>query len=79
LRWSDNGHGWDDRHRLALVAGLLGFFLYFCVDHDLEQWKGSSLVALAAVVALWRLGRTTARRVRSRESAGGLSTQGGVG
>jgi hypothetical protein len=79
LRWSDNGYAWDDRHRLALVAGLLGFFVYFCVDHDLEQWKGSSLVALAAIVALWQLGRSTARRIHSPESAGGLPARGDVG
>ncbi len=29
LRWSGNGYAWDDRHRLALINGVLSFFLIF--------------------------------------------------
>ena len=52
-RWSGNGHAWDDRHRLALVAGLLGFFIYFCFAKDVEAWHGTSLVGAAALAGLW--------------------------
>jgi hypothetical protein len=75
LRWSDNGYGWDDRHRLGLVAGQLGFFVYFSFDHDLEEWRGASVVAVLAVVLLWRLARTVGRRVNSSGSGDGLSAQ----
>jgi MFS family permease len=56
-RWSGNGHRWDDRHRLALVAGLLGFFVFFCFAKDVEAWHGTSLVGLLAIgglLLLWR-------------------------
>lgn len=29
LRWSHNARAWDDRHRLALIIGGLGFYLIF--------------------------------------------------
>jgi hypothetical protein len=57
LRWSGGGTAWDDRHRLALVAGLLAFFLVFGVLSDLERFEGKSLVSLGAALALlygWR-------------------------
>lgn len=57
LRWSGNTRGWDDRHRLALVAGLLAFFVVFGVLADLERFEGKSLVSLAALLGLWRLSR----------------------
>jgi hypothetical protein len=66
LRWSGNGAAWDDRHRLALFAGFLGFFIYFGFDQDFEKFQGSSLVAVLAIVALWLLGRTVRRRVQGR-------------
>ncbi len=65
LRWSDYGHAWDDRHRLALVAGFLGFFIWFSVDHDLEQWRGASIVGVLTVVGLLLLARSVVRRLRS--------------
>ena len=63
-RWSLNADGWDDRHQLALVAGLLAFFVLFGVLSDLEQFEGKSLVGLATVLALWRLSRRVAERRR---------------
>jgi hypothetical protein len=60
LRWSGNMRAWDDRHRLALVSGLLAFFVLFGVLADLERFEGKSLVSLATVVALWRLRRRVA-------------------
>jgi len=64
LHWSGNGFSWDDRHRLALIAGLLGFFVYFSFDKDMEHWTGASVVGLAMVFGLWQLGRAVGRRVR---------------
>ncbi len=62
LHWSGNGFCWDDRHRLALIAGELSFFIYACFDHDVETWEGLSIVGFAAIIALWELNR----RVRAR-------------
>ncbi|MCX6836109.1 MAG: hypothetical protein NTW07_13475 [candidate division Zixibacteria bacterium] len=61
-RWSGYGRGWDDRHRLALVAGLLAFFVYFSFDKDIELWQGSSIVGVMTILGLWRIGRTVHRR-----------------
>jgi hypothetical protein len=61
LRWSGRTLAWDDRHRLALVAGLLGFFVAFGVLSDLERFEGKSLVSFAAVLGLV----SVARRVRT--------------
>lgn len=63
-RWSGYGRGWDDRHRLALVAGLLAFFVYFSFDRDIELWRGSSIVGALTILGLWRLGRTVHHRLR---------------
>ncbi len=65
LRWSNNGTDWDDRHRLALISGFLGFFVYFCIDQDLTAWQGSSLVGLLTILALCRLGSAVAGRVQA--------------
>ncbi len=64
-RWSANGHAWNDRHRLALIAGLLGFFLFFGGAQDLDGWQGRSVVALMAAILLWRLSRRVNRRVQA--------------
>jgi hypothetical protein len=58
---SGRGAGWEDRHRLALVAGLLAFFLFFGTAQDFEQFKGHSIVALLAVIGLWRIRRASRR------------------
>lgn len=69
LHMSGNGHRWDDRHRLALAAGVLGFFIYFGIDHDFtEGWTGSSIVSLLAIVGLWQLWRSVMRRVPNNET-----------
>jgi hypothetical protein len=52
LRLSGNGGAWTDRHRLAWVAGGLGFFLLFNVFADLEAFAGRSCVSAAAVCVL---------------------------
>lgn len=62
LRWSGRTREWDDRHRLALVTGLLAFYLLFGVLGDLERFDGTSLVSLAVALVLWRLGRRVAER-----------------
>lgn len=69
--WSGNGYSWDDRHRLALIAGLLGFFVYFSFDKDLKHWTGTSLVGLATVIGLWQLWRSVGRRMQSQGIIGG--------
>jgi hypothetical protein len=66
LRWSASGTGWDDRHRLALVIGMLSFFVVVDVAADVQgPFGGLSLVAVLAVVALVRLWTVTTRRVGS--------------
>ena len=57
VRWSGGGGAWEDRHRLALVAGWLTFFLVVSALGDLERFEGRTLVAaatLAALIILWR-------------------------
>jgi hypothetical protein len=70
-RWSANGHAWDDRHRLALIAGLLGFFLFFGGARDLDGWQGRSVVAILAAILLWRLARRVNRRVQADAARSG--------
>jgi hypothetical protein len=62
-RWSGNGLAWDDRHRLALVAGGLWLFILFSLVLEIGGNPGMSLVGLVAGVGLWRLGRRVNRRV----------------
>ena len=57
LRWFSNGGTWDDSHRLALVIGLLTFFLAFGILKDCESFTGRSLVSAAALWLLLRLQR----------------------
>jgi hypothetical protein len=69
VRWSGNAQCWDDRHRLAGIAGLLAFFIAFGVLADLdEQWTGKSAVSLVTAVALWQLWRSVTRRERPQRS-----------
>jgi hypothetical protein len=57
LRWSASGTDWDDRHKLALVIGMLSFFLVMDVAADVqESFGGLSIVAILTVVALVRFG-----------------------
>ena len=74
LRWSGNGFSWDDRHRVALIAGLLGFFVYFSFDKDLKHWTGTGIVGLATVIGLWQLGRTVRRRRQSENVIDGSTS-----
>lgn len=68
LRWSGNGTAWDDRHRLALVSGLLAFFIVMNVFKDLDEgFGGSILVAAAAVWGLRKLWRETRARCTGGE------------
>jgi hypothetical protein len=67
LRWSGNGHAWDDRHKLAMVAGFLAFFVTFGALQDIDQgFGGLTLVAIATVWALRRLGHEV--RARAQDS-----------
>ncbi|HVO69834.1 MAG TPA: hypothetical protein VMT24_07305 [Aggregatilineaceae bacterium] len=63
LRWSGNGTAWDDRHKLALVIGLLAFFIVFDVLKDVtEGFGGSIFVAIGAVWGLRTLWISTQAR-----------------
>jgi hypothetical protein len=64
LYWTSNGYNWDGRHRLALIAGLLAFFVYFSFEKDLEHWTGTSIVGLATIIGLWQLGCIISKRIR---------------
>jgi len=68
-RWSGNGYNWDDRHRLALVAGFLGFFVFFCFAKDFETFSGTSIIGLATIVGLLALTRSVVRRDASTRTA----------
>jgi hypothetical protein len=61
-RWSSHGLAWDDRHRLALVAGGLWLLILFSLILEIGGNPGMSVVGLAAAVGLWRLGRRVNRR-----------------
>jgi hypothetical protein len=62
LRWSGNGGAWDDRHRLAWVAGGLGFFILFNFAGDAEAFAGRSCVSVIAALGLIVLGIWIRRR-----------------
>jgi len=64
LRWSGGARRWDDRHKLALVMGVLAFFIIFGGLQDFEEeFGGHVIVAILTVAGLWRLWRITLRRV----------------
>jgi hypothetical protein len=56
------GAAWTDRHRLALVAGFLAFFLTFGIAQDFTTFAGRSLVSLATIWLLRRLWVAIGRR-----------------
>lgn len=60
LRLSGNG-AWDDRHKLAWVAGLFAFFAVFALLSDVERFTGASLVYIAAAYAFRKLWRSSTR------------------
>ncbi|MBN1201845.1 MAG: hypothetical protein JXJ20_08325 [Anaerolineae bacterium] len=65
LRWSGNGTTWDDRHKLALVIGMLAFFILFNVLRDLEEGFGGSIfVAIGTAWGLRKLWIHTQMRLR---------------
>ncbi len=70
LRWSGNGGAWEDRHRLAWVAGGLGFFILFNFTSDLEEgFAGRSCVSAAAIAGLILIGVLIRRSSASRQIA----------
>jgi hypothetical protein len=69
LRWSGNGTAWDDRHKLALVIGMLAFFVVFDVLKDFDEGFGGSIfVAIGAVWGLRKLWISTQARYRGHDS-----------
>ncbi len=70
MRWSGNGTDWDDRHKLALVIGMLSFFILFTGFRDIaEHFSGTSLVAVVMVWVLWKLWARTQARYDSAASS----------
>jgi hypothetical protein len=65
LLWFSNAGTWDDRHRVALVIGLLTFFLAFGILKDCESFTGRSLVSGAALWLLLLLQRRGRKSVPS--------------
>jgi hypothetical protein len=65
LLWLSKGGRWEDRHRLALVIGLLTFFLAFGILKDCESFTGRSLVSGATLWLLLRLQRRVPKTVPS--------------
>ncbi len=63
LRWSGNGAAWDDRHKLALVAGALWLFVPFGFVLEANGVFGMAAVGVALAVGLEWLARRTRRRV----------------
>jgi hypothetical protein len=63
LLWFSSAGTWDDRHRLALVIGLLTFFLAFGILKDCESFTGRSLASGAALWLLLRLQRQARKTV----------------
>lgn len=63
MRWSGNGTDWDDRHKLAMVIGMLAFFIFFIGLKDVDQrFSGYIIVAVVTAWGLWKLWiRTQAR------------------
>ena len=56
MHWSGNGTDWDDRHKLALVIGMLAFFIVFIgLTDPSDGFSGSSIVAVVAAWLLWKL------------------------
>jgi hypothetical protein len=62
LRWSQNGYGWTDKHKIALISGFLAFFILFSVIKDIESFSGASLVSIVSVYLLWKLYKTIKKR-----------------
>ena len=64
LHWSGNGGAWNDRHRLAWVAGGLGFFILFNFASDVEEFAGRSCVSAIAILGLILFNFRVSRRAR---------------
>jgi len=74
LWWSGGGVRWNDRHKLALVTGVLAFFIVLDAVQDFEEGFGGRLiVAVLATAALWRLWWITRRRLSSSAPGIGAS------
>jgi hypothetical protein len=69
LVWLSSGGTWDDRHRVALVIGLLSFFLAFGVLKDCESFTGRSLISGAALLLLVGLQRRARNSVPAPSSS----------
>lgn len=65
VTFTNNGKRWTDTHKLALVSGLITFFLLFGILKDLkENFSGSSIVSMLAILFIMNL----FRKISDRES-----------
>ncbi|MBN2099932.1 MAG: hypothetical protein JW753_10105 [Dehalococcoidia bacterium] len=76
MRWSGNGTAWDDRHRLAMVIGMLAFFIPLLVLKDMDEcFSGLTIVAILAVWGLWKLwDNTQAHYTNQNSTLSGLAS-----
>ncbi len=63
LRWSGNGYAWNDRHKLALVAGELWFFVLWSFAAESDGMAGMLVVGISLALALEWMARRVRRRV----------------
>lgn len=65
VTFTNNGERWTDTHKLALVSGLITFFLLFGISKDLkENFSGSSIVSMLTILFIINL----FRRIKGREN-----------
>jgi len=65
VTFTNDGKTWTDNHKLALISGLITFFLLFGIGKDFkEKFSGSSIVSILAIVIIIDL----FRRIKAREN-----------
>lgn len=78
VRWSGNGIRWDDRHKLALIIGILAFYIAFGFLQDIggllgtgnEPFAGRSLVSIITILELRKFWPRIVERVQSPAEPG---------
>lgn len=68
IRASGNAAAWDDRHRVALVSGILSFMAF---SATFAGGPAGPVVALGTMYAMWRLFRLGSRRLPEPAGVGG--------
>jgi hypothetical protein len=65
LRWNRRGAAWDDRHRLALINGVLSFFLVLGPLTVGSQYQVMYFSSPVFLLILWLVARNVNRRYQS--------------